>query len=97
MPVRRRLGGRYIFMKIFVVDKCGWVDVHVGETSVEESLEPIDIKNNEYRIININGYMYKWKSDLNTYCGFKLLITDQQDIVLLTKLKANQRLEQFKI
>lgn len=84
-------------MKIFVVDKCGWVDAHVGETSVEESLEPIDIKNNEYRIININGDMYKWEPDLNTYCGFKLLISDQQDIVLLNKLKENQRLEQFKI
>jgi len=84
-------------MKIFVVDKCGWVDIHTSETSVEESLELIDIQNNEYRIININGYMYTWKADVYTYCGFKLLSTDQQNMNLLTQLKANQRLVQFKI
>ena len=84
-------------MKIFVIDKSGWVNVHPNETSVEESLESIDINNNEYQIINDYGFMYRWKPDLNTYCEYKLLSTKQINNQLLAKLKENQSLEQFKI
>jgi len=84
-------------MKIFVIDKCDWVDVHLSEMSIEESLEQIDIKNDEYRIIDINGYLYTWKIDLKTHCGFKLSITNQQNLELLVKLKANHKLELFKL
>ncbi|GAA0819492.1 hypothetical protein GCM10009111_23570 [Colwellia asteriadis] len=84
-------------MKIFVIDKCGWVNVYKSEISVEESLEPIDIKNNEYQIINSNGFMYKLKPSLDTYSEFKLLCTEKRNMQLLVKLNSNQSLEQFKI
>ncbi len=83
-------------MKLYVIDKEGWVDVHESEDSVEQSLETIDINNNEYKVINNLGYVYSWQPSTETYCGFKLVQTQETNNELLAKV-SSQHAQQFKI
>ena len=84
-------------MKIFAIDKKGWSNRYESTDDAECSLESIDIENDEYTIIDDEGYVYRWEELSENYCGYKLVKTDELNKELLAKLVAKQKDEAFKI
>ncbi|MEH6448438.1 MAG: hypothetical protein V7765_07195 [Oleispira sp.] len=84
-------------MKIFTLDTEGWAETHNELGSIESSIECIDIQNNEYIVIDENGFLYSWNKNQANYCGYEFQITDRRDLSLLEKLQRNESNDPFRI
>ncbi len=57
-------------MKIFYIDTEGWGYCENTPSDAGNACEMIDIENNEYTVIDQDGYLYHWAPSTKTSSGY---------------------------